>query len=665
MKILRTLAAIVGVVLIGVVGYYFYDTFRIKDTTEKLAEIIHLEDQRQITSQLETYLNDDSTRVRARAALSVGRIGGPKSGALLIDRIADPSIDVARTAAFAIGLTGLDQYARVLAENAGDFPAAVTACAVKSAGRLADTTMTDVTGMIADYLNHPAPEVRAAACLALFYANARTEAETLVPFLDTETDPAVRYAALFTLSRMGIDAGTPIYETAQADTDPQIRMLAVRGLSRSSSPDAVRLLAISLNDSDTRVAAQAIAGLQVLGDTAGAEYVAAKLRTQTDEKLIVASLGALRALQSDLGEEAAERHLYTAFSDNIVIASLGYLAEIRGDRMVIVVDSLMADNPPAKIRAACADAYGETHSASVVGRLAMLFKDEDPLVRASAFGYLIELDSTQADLYIRTALADPDMMPVVLALDQIGTRKLTGYLPEIQTMMASRDQLDVDIRRSLIDVIEQFIDTLGTDTTMADLLIQGLFDTEYVVRRRAADVYEEHFGRDRSGMVVPADTRVSERRLRSTMTDYEQNPVAIITTNRGEIEMELLFDIAPLTVLNFIDLAEEGFYDGLSFHRVVPNFVVQGGCPRGDGWGGPADMIRCEYSDRPYERGTVGVATSGRDAGGSQFFFCHSPQPHLEARYTIFADVLYGMDIIDQMVVGDLIEGITIEEGQS
>ncbi len=664
MKTLRTLAIIVGVVLIGMVGYYFYDTFRIKGVTEKLAEIIHLEDQRQITAQLETYLQDDSTQVRARAALAVGRIGGPKSGALLINRIADPSIDVARTAAFAIGLTGLDQYARALAENAGDFPAAVTARAVKSAGRLADTSMTDVTYMLADYLEHPAPEVRAAACMALFYAGADTVAESLVPFLETETDPQVRYAALFCLSRLGIDAGTSIYEASQADTDPEIRMLAVRGLSRSSSPQAVRQLAISLNDNDTRVAAQTIAGLQTLGDSAGAEYIARKLETQTDEKLIIASMGALRALHNDLGEAAAERHLYAAFSDNIVIAALGYLAEIRGDRIVAVVDSLLADNPPANIRAACADAYGETHSASVVGRLAMLFKDEDPLVRGSAFGYLIALDSTQSDLYIRTALTDPDFMPVILALDQIGTRKLTGYLPDIQTMMTNRDELDVDIRRSLIDVIEQFIDTVGTDSTMADLLIQGLFDNEYVVRRQAAELYQEHFGRDRSGAVAPARTRVSERNLRSALTDYPVNPVAVIKTNRGDIEMELLFDIAPLTVLNFIDLADQGFYDGLGFHRVVPNFVVQGGCPRGDGWGGPADMIRCEYSDRPYERGTVGVATSGRDTGGSQFFFCHSPQPHLEARYTIFGQVNFGMDVVDQMVVGDLIEEIDIREGE-
>ena len=106
------------------------------------------------------------------------------------------------------------------------------------------------------------------------------------------------------------------------------------------------------------------------------------------------------------------------------------------------------------------------------------------------------------------------------------------------------------------------------------------------------------------------------------------------------------------------------FFDGLSFHRVIPNFVVQGGCPRGDGWGGPGYAIRDEYSDEPYGRGTVGIATSGKDTGGSQFFITHSPQPHLEARYTVFGQVIEGMDVVDQLVIGDVIENIEIRKGQ-
>jgi cyclophilin family peptidyl-prolyl cis-trans isomerase/HEAT repeat protein len=642
------------------VGYFLYDLLHIPTVPERIAEIIHLEDQRLINDRLVTYLSDDSTAVRARAALAVGRIGGDQAGKLLYDLIGDPSIDVARSAAFALGLTGLNQYAASLAEIAGDLPAAVTARAVKSAGRLADSTTPGVAAEIVGYLTHPAPEVREAACLALFYAGAEAEAQELIGYLESEDNPRLQRAALFTLSRLGIDA-PETYVKFQADTDPEIRMLAVRGLGRATSPDRVRLLALSLNDDDQRVVAQAVASLQATGDAEAARYLARKLETQTDEKLIVAMMGALRALHARDGIKTAERHFRSSLSDNILIASLGYLAEIKQDSMVAVVDSLLNENPPPAIRVACVDAFRETESSSVVPRLAMLFKDEDPIVRAAAFGHLVELDSTQIDLYIGAALADLDMMPVVLALDQISTRKLVRYLPQVQNLMAESYGLDVDVRRSLVDVVEQFIDTLGTDSTMAELLIASLFDPSYVVRRSAADVYLEKFERDRSGMVTPADTRISRGRLESALEDYESNPIAVVQTNRGEISFELRFDLAPLTVLNFIQLVSSEFYEGLTFHRVVPNFVVQGGCPRGDGWGGPAHFIRCEYSDVPYERGTVGIATSGRDTGGSQFFFCHSPQPHLEARYTIFGDVLYGMDIVDQLVVGDVIEKITIE----
>lgn len=663
MKTFKTFALFAGVILCGLLIYMAYDTFRIKTVPEKIAEIIHLEDRRQITSQLEEYLDDDSTRVRARAALAVGRMVDKRSGSLLVPLLDDPDLDVARNAAFAIGLTGQDQYAQMLVEKVRDgYPSAsVAARLVKSAGRLADSSMADVCNALVEFLDHPAPEVRQAACLAIFYAGARAEAEELIGFIENETDYAARQAALFTLSRLGIASATDIYIKYQADPDPEIRMLAVRGLGRSESPEATRLVAISLNDDDRRVAAQAIASLQQLDDPAGPEYIARKLETQADEKLIVAMLRALQRLESDLGVQVAERHLASALSDNIVVAALEYLASIKKDKIVVLVDSLLNDTPPARVRVACANAFAELNKSSVVPRLAMLFKDEDPMVRAAAFGHLVTLDSTEADLYIKAALADLDMMPVVLALDQIGSRKLTAYLPQIQDLIAAGDLLDVDIRRSLVDVVEQFIDTLGTDSTTANLLVACLLDKEYVVRREAARIYLEKFERDRSNIVTPARTRLSERTIRNAVNDYVENPVAEVYTNPGKIEIELLFEAAPLTVLTFIDLAESGFYEGLEFHRVVPNFVVQGGCPRGDGWGGPDDMMRCEYSDLPYERGTVGIATSGRDTGGSQFFITHSPQPHLDARYTIFGQVLYGMDIVDQLVVGDLIEKIVIK----
>ena len=111
---------------------------------------------------------------------------------------------------------------------------------------------------------------------------------------------------------------------------------------------------------------------------------------------------------------------------------------------------------------------------------------------------------------------------------------------------------------------------------------------------------------------------------------------------------------------NFASLARAGYFDGIQFHRVVPNFVIQAGCPRGDGWGGPGYAIPCEYDDRPYEVGTVGMALSGKDTGGSQWFVTLSPQPRLEGRYSILGKVTQGLDVAERIMPGDRIVKITI-----
>ncbi|MCP4567800.1 MAG: peptidylprolyl isomerase [FCB group bacterium] len=145
---------------------------------------------------------------------------------------------------------------------------------------------------------------------------------------------------------------------------------------------------------------------------------------------------------------------------------------------------------------------------------------------------------------------------------------------------------------------------------------------------------------------------------------FTTNPTAIINTDRGPIEIELFYDQAPMTVNNFVSLTENDFYDDRVFHRVVPNFVIQDGCPRGDGWGGPGYAIRCEYNRLTYATGMVGMALSGKDTGGSQYFITLSPQPHLDARYTIFGRVLSGMNYARQMVRGDRIDSVTIHYNQ-
>ena len=136
-----------------------------------------------------------------------------------------------------------------------------------------------------------------------------------------------------------------------------------------------------------------------------------------------------------------------------------------------------------------------------------------------------------------------------------------------------------------------------------------------------------------------------------------------IDTDRGTIQIELAVVDAPFAVETFVTLARKGFYDGLTFHRVVPDFVIQGGDPRGDGEGGPGFTIRDELSQRPYLRGVVGIALDWEDTGGSQFFITHSPQPHLDARYTVIGRVLSGMEVVDQIQPWDVMRRVRVWDG--
>ena len=141
---------------------------------------------------------------------------------------------------------------------------------------------------------------------------------------------------------------------------------------------------------------------------------------------------------------------------------------------------------------------------------------------------------------------------------------------------------------------------------------------------------------------------------------------AVIKTDKGDMIAELYPDETPQTVANFVELAKSGFYDGLNFHRVIPNFVIQGGCPYGNGVGGPGWRIKCECvgQKRKHNRGSLSIAHAGRDTGGSQFFVCHSPQPHLNGVHTIFGELIDddSKSVLDAIRQGDKITTIEIKE---
>ena len=143
-------------------------------------------------------------------------------------------------------------------------------------------------------------------------------------------------------------------------------------------------------------------------------------------------------------------------------------------------------------------------------------------------------------------------------------------------------------------------------------------------------------------------------------------PNAIIKTEKGNMTVEFFEKDAPGTVDNFVKLSKDGFYDGLTFHRVIPDFVIQGGCPKGDGTGGPGYTIDCELDgeNQYHERGVLSMAHAGRDTGGSQFFICHSRKntAHLDRKHTVFGKVVEGLDVIDDIRQGDVIKKIEVTE---
>ena len=158
-------------------------------------------------------------------------------------------------------------------------------------------------------------------------------------------------------------------------------------------------------------------------------------------------------------------------------------------------------------------------------------------------------------------------------------------------------------------------------------------------------------GAGESYSALEADTQDQGQEAAKAEIDKDANPLIEMETSKGKVVIELFEDEAPNTVANFITLVEDGFYDGLTFHRVIDGFMAQGGCPLGTGTGGPGHSIKCEcYSEkaRKHERGSLSMAHAGKDTGGSQFFICFVDTPHLDGKHTVFGKVTEGMDNVDK-----------------
>lgn len=656
------IAFLLLIIILVVIAVFYFDLFNLLYSKEAaIASIISSEDTRRVSGKFIEYLSDPDPEIRARAALAVGRIGDIGAGEQLFELLADSSAEVAQTAAFAIGLMGEKSYAPRLLDLCAEFPPDLLAAAVQSVGRLSDSTMTDVHNRLAEYLEHLDHRVREQAAYAMFRAGAKSQADRLIDICRNDAVRPVQVAALYSLVRMDIKEPTDLYVEWLPDAFPSVRSLALRGMGLPKDDGNVSLIASGLNDRDNNVVSQAISSLTSVGSPKAIKFLAAAYGNATDEKLKVQFLESFTELKSN----ALLDYVFDDISDdsctiNIMAAAIVYLAEINKEATIPLIDSL-AETDDNYLKTKIARALGQIGGETVKPRLAALFNDSVAAVRAAAFEVLCDVDEENVGYYFKTALADADYVINSLAADRIGRLKRCDFLPQLMTIMQMRERAGTDLRRSVVQTAGELLGG-GCDSLAEDILYRGLLENDYLVSRDAAKIYSDKLGIDKSAYINKPFGLVSARKIKSLLNEYVTNPEAVIHTKRGEIKLELFFDIAPLTVYNFISLARKGFYDNVIFHRVVPNFVIQGGDPRGDGWGGPGYTIRCEYSSLTYERGMVGIAHSGEDSGGSQFFITLSPQHHLDARYTIFGRVVSGMDVADAIVRGDTIEHISIIE---
>jgi cyclophilin family peptidyl-prolyl cis-trans isomerase len=488
-----------------------------------------------------------------------------------------------------------------------------------------------------------------------------------------------------------------------SDLDPIVRANAARVLGVTEDKESYdSLLSKATTDNDARVRVSAIRALASLKDVRAAEPLLKRGQTiaqgnvgerppELNEILEIATtLGRLWAQKEDQTAIAWLSKLSEALNHN---APEVELALVRIAPSTYVASFGSADQAKRKVqetillnwRAASGIAAGLGEVAALpdsVRNKAELAATAQSLLRAM-------LDYRNSGLTINTLVAVHSEYAIPDVLRALAAFKPSDLEPVAQAQLKESDIIirgtaadllgdlppSAEITRALAaawpqavndtlnDAALSILDTLGKQKTDAanDVLKEALKSGDLLIRRRAANLLKANGAGDFSAQVGTVQTRNTDADYKRALGRIGKSTRAVVTTSKGSFTIDLLPDAAPLTVDNFVQLAQRDYYRNVTIHRVVPNFVIQDGDPRGDGNGGPGYQIRCEINQVLYDRAAVGMALSGKDTGGSQWFVTHSPQPHLDGGYTVFGRVVTGMDVVDKIVRGDVIQSITIK----
>ena len=603
--------------------------------------------------------------LREELALSLGRIPDPRAARALAPLLEDAEPAVRRAAAFALGLhpdAAATARPPLLRLAAGADREAGT-LAVESLARLG-TPLADVLRALEALPGEEATQ-RLLPALFRFQEDATVAVAAAAAALSL---PAAQHArAAYALARYPRPAAASHLRALLADPDPWVRGWAARGLGQVGEERDLALLLPLLGDAEAGPLIQALrAGARLVADgkaLAAADWAPALRGSLADPRAGVRA-AALEASAAWLSDEAVAAAVIGRFREGPAREKqLALLALAQGKPPLahdLLTAALRSEEPP--LRAALAEAAGRMGLADLLARLR-----EDPAaaVRAAALAaQLAAADEAAGETLARAALADPDVAVRAGALDWLAEHpRLSATALAAALAAADGDALD-DARRSAVAALRARADAAPAERSTAIAALRGLErHREWLLRRAAADALGE-LGEPRPALGEAAP-RLAVAAYRDLVLATRGEPRLALETERGTIEVRLACARAPLNCSNFLSLARQGFYDGLRFHRVVPDFVVQAGDPRGDGIGGPGWTVRDEINLLRYDAGTLGMALSGPDTGGSQFFVTVSPQPHLDGGYTAFGTVVAGLDLLERIEQGDRILRVReLEEGR-
>lgn len=632
-------------------------------------------------------LGRQEERLRIAGLMTLARTEAVGTSSLARVLIGDPNPEVATWAAFALGQIG-DSAATATLLNAAETNASVVPEQLMLALGRAGTATT--ARLLIPHLADRREGVRGAAALAIGLI-AKRDLEPMAPDrfeaalkpLLSDASRDVRFGATYALMRLESPGAAVALIGLLADPDPEIRANAVRGVGRAHS--APQVLDAVMSDPDWRVRVELARALGEIAKSSESDAPASAVR--------LGALGSKSFARFRKGDPLASgraTHVLLAVADAAAGApQFGRRVLEQLDQAPWSMEGLDEASVPDVARVQCKVAFhldqidGEIKRVRTCGKpsypewrrqvlvarllaargnttsiasLVNLAEGQDPKVRAAAIEALGSIENGEAVAALRPFVRSNDPYVASAAAELLSRPERAGLRPEglVDDLGAALVSTLAHGDASLVVLV---LDALGNMGPAAKPLLGTLekldADPRAAIRRRAA--------RARAAITNTSVAFAPAKAGPSQVPPPVGARVELaIETVRGTIRLELFGDVAPHTAATLVALAKAGFYDDLTFHRIVGDFVAQGGCPRGDGWGGPGYVIRDETSPLPFVRGAVGIATNGRDTGGSQFFLMHAHHPHLEGGYTLVGQVLEGIEVVDALQEDDRILGVRL-----